>query len=374
MTKQDKYIKLYASCIPVKGYSRSIICDTHFLEYQLIPNDLYALLTKRPSLKLNEIYALHDKNDHAVISEYITVLENKDFIFFTDNPDLYPDLEITYETPSLISNAVLDINININISIVIQTIKGLNQLNCEAILLRIIDSVTPDGLMDILQLFDNSTIMAIELHIAEFVGECVDFEAIIKKNDRVKCISVFNTIEPKQWEYADVPVTFIKKAVHEFGCGEICPSYFSFAIDTIMEAHCYNSCLNKKIYIDKTGTIKNCPFTKKSFGKITEFDIQDIINTSSFQLLWSITKDKIDVCKDCEFRYVCSDCRVFIKDPDNIYSQPAKCTYNPYIAKWQGEDGYVPVEECGAYSKTTGFVPNHDIVAQLNKTIWSENT
>ena len=55
--------------------------------------------------------------------------------------------------------------------------------------------------------------------------------------------------------------------------------------------------------------------------------------------------DKIIVCKDCEFRYICTDCRIFIKDNNNIYSQPLHCNYNPYIAKWEGESEYIPVEQ-----------------------------
>jgi len=51
------------------------------------------------------------------------------------------------------------------------------------------------------------------------------------------------------------------------------------------------------------------------------------------------------VCQDCEFRHICTDCRAFIKDSNNIYSQPAKCGYNPYIAKWQNEEGWISVEQ-----------------------------
>jgi len=40
-------------------------------------------------------------------------------------------------------------------------------------------------------------------------------------------------------------------------------------------------------------------------------------------------KDKIDVCKDCEYRYACLDCRCFRMNED-IYSKPKKCKYNPY--------------------------------------------
>jgi len=56
---------------------------------------------------------------------------------------------------------------------------------------------------------------------------------------------------------------------------------------------------------------------------------------TGFKDLWSINKDQIEVCKDCEFRYVCTDCRAFITDPDNRYSKPSTCTYDPYTAQWE---------------------------------------
>ena len=39
--------------------------------------------------------------------------------------------------------------------------------------------------------------------------------------------------------------------------------------------------------------------------------------------------------KDCEFRYICTDCRVFIQEDANILSKPLKCNYNPYTALWE---------------------------------------
>jgi hypothetical protein len=91
-----------------------------------------------------------------------------------------------------------------------------------------------------------------------------------------------------------------------------------------------------------------------------------------FKKLWQITKNQIDVCKDCEYRYMCTDCRCFIKDPQNIYSQPSKCNYNPYVAKWKDEEGYVPIEECGEYRQETGFVPNKKKIREINKKLYNE--
>ena len=110
----------------------------------------------------------------------------------------------------------------------------------------------------------------------------------------------------------------------------------------------------------------------QSFGNIKDTTLAKAIEKQSFKDFWHINKDKIDVCKDCEFRYICTDCRAFIKDPQNIYSQPAKCGYNPYICKWQGQEEYVPIEDCGTYSQETGFVPDEEKIKKLNAEIWKE--
>ena len=61
----------------------------------------------------------------------------------------------------------------------------------------------------------------------------------------------------------------------------------------------------------------------------------DVINNPNFIKRWRINKDQIEVCKNCEFRYICMDCRVYLEQPSNIYSKPLKCGYDPYSATWQ---------------------------------------
>lgn len=52
------------------------------------------------------------------------------------------------------------------------------------------------------------------------------------------------------------------------------------------------------------------------------------------QLVKFSINDQIHICKDCEFRHICTDCRAYIEDPDDIYSKPLKCGYNPYTGEW----------------------------------------
>ena len=46
---------------------------------------------------------------------------------------------------------------------------------------------------------------------------------------------------------------------------------------------------------------------------------------------WNITKKEVEVCKDCEFRYNCLDCRAHTKN--GLFGKPITCKYNPFIAK-----------------------------------------
>ena len=46
----------------------------------------------------------------------------------------------------------------------------------------------------------------------------------------------------------------------------------------------------------------------------------------------------------CEHRHMCVDSRTPLKGKC-FYFFKHECKYNPYIAKWQGEEGYITVEE-----------------------------
>ena len=45
--------------------------------------------------------------------------------------------------------------------------------------------------------------------------------------------------------------------------------------------------------------------------------------------------DNIEICKDCEFRYLCFNCPEYnyIKTND-LYKKNPSCSYNPYSGKW----------------------------------------
>jgi SPASM domain peptide maturase of grasp-with-spasm system len=118
-------------------------------------------------------------------------------------------------------------------------------------------------------------------------------------------------------------------------CGIISKDYFTTNIPHFTESQHHNTCLNRKISIDANGEIKNCPSMAKSYGNIKDTKLIDVVNNPEFQKVWHIKKDEITKCKDCEFRHICTDCRAYLENPEDQYSAPLKCGYDPYTCEWE---------------------------------------
>jgi len=101
--------KLFANCIPVKGYSRSIICDLQRNMFDLIPNSLYEILANNDVLDF-EIFKSNLGFDKAeIINEYESFLLDKQYIFTTKDLNLFPKLSLRWETPVLITNGIIEL-------------------------------------------------------------------------------------------------------------------------------------------------------------------------------------------------------------------------------------------------------------------------
>ena len=367
--------KLFSNCIPVKGYSRSIILDLQRQSYFLIPNTLIDLFE-------DDLLVINEKNEYSdteknIINEYISFLLENDLVFMTNKNELelFPKLNLDWNYPSTITNAVFDIKDNDldwhNI------LTGLKELQCYHIQIRYFSPVSIEKIKEICNIMFSSLVFSIDIILPyNLIYKNKEWIELMENYPKISKIIFYNSnsdevvhIDNKGFSAIYCIRTNCNSDLH---CGIIHPGYFSINIPTFTESQMYNTCLNRKIGIDVDGNIKNCPSCNQTFGNINEISLLEAIQKQGFKQYWNITKDQIDVCKDCEFRHICIDCRAFIKDPENKYSQPLKCNFNPYISKWSNEHGYVPIEECGTYSKEDGFIPEKNKISTLNNIIWPD--
>src|SRR3989304_5336380 len=97
-----KYFLLYANCIPVKGAKRSIICDLQLGRYKFIPNILFEILTKHRNFPLEKIKKSYNHTFDRGIDTYLKLLTDDEWGFYTNDPDVFPKMDLKWDFPGLI--------------------------------------------------------------------------------------------------------------------------------------------------------------------------------------------------------------------------------------------------------------------------------
>jgi radical SAM protein with 4Fe4S-binding SPASM domain len=113
-----------------------------------------------------------------------------------------------------------------------------------------------------------------------------------------------------------------------------------------------HSCLLGKIAITEFGDVHPCIFTRNhTVGNLLiSRELGPIVRGAALQRFWGATKDQVMVCRDCEYRYVCFDCRPLSEASasgraDYLHAPYPRCTYNPYTGEWAA--GLWKVDEAG---------------------------
>ncbi|MCP4216900.1 MAG: hypothetical protein GY765_19775, partial [bacterium] len=113
----------------------------------------------------------------------------------------------------------------------------------------------------------------------------------------------------------------------EYKDGEITQKVAEY--DRYFKNKFFNACLGKKAAVDQQGNIKHCLWSDTSLGHVEKDVIKEMIFNTAFNSVWFLEKNRLNVCSDCEYRYVCKDCRI-IDGKLNTIDKPAFCTYDPY--------------------------------------------
>lgn len=334
MNSESKYFKLFAECKLVKGNKRSAIYDLPRNSYKLIPNGLYDILSTYKTNTIDDIKRDFDKTQHSIINEYFKMLIENEFIFFCDEDELelFVDLEPVWDYPGQVSNAILELPM-LNESLV-KSLLSLEKLGCRFIQFRSFETLDLNYVGKIMYLLKDKDFDYVEI-ISKRENESIeDISLILNNNQRLRAwyfhgakenrVIKNNTVERQK-----IVLSKEKKTAHSdfYVNGKF---YFNVNIMLFFESLNFNNYYNRKVCINKLGEVKNCLSLEKSFGKVTNLNtIKDIVQTDSFQSLWFINNDKIEVCQDCEFRYMCVD-NTPIKNNKGKWLKIRPCFYNPY--------------------------------------------
>lgn len=327
------YLKLFSNCKLVKGYKNHLLYDIQRGDVINIPSELYEWLYKFNNKEFNPI-------QDPEIKSYIDFLEQEDYIFFTENPEYFPEISLDFDSPCKISNVVIDIN-NVTEFDYFKVIDQIDLLNCDTVELRFFNDCEVPFIKDLINYLNDHKMFITNLGIVTPFCKEADYKELVTLN-RISYIQVYNSPENNFVKISENKFLYYsnESVAKQKSCGIVNYNYFILNKLSYLESLHHNSCLHKKIAIDAEGNIRNCPSMPQSFGNINTTTLEEALQHPDLKKYWNLTKDQIEVCKDCEFRYICTDCRAYTErshtDKEGLdTSKPLKCGYNPYTGVWE---------------------------------------
>lgn len=327
----ESYV-LFDCCKVISGYSRSMILDVQRKSFYFIPNDLIQYI--------NSDGVIREQDESR---ELIQFLLGEELIFKCDDsilPQFINAKSSTWDYPAHLSNAIVTC-MALDEEYLSGVVHQLTEtLQCRYIEFRFIHPMSMEEINAATAFINNLNVLGFSLC---FCLKDIRQDREQLANTLIACNRLFKTIVfnyPKdeaidagRGNYGNIFFTGVSNL--ELSCGIVSDALFTIDGSHYYESLAHNTCLNRKIAIDAEGNIKNCPSMTKTYGNVMDTKLIDVVNSPDFRKLWNIRKDDIYKCKDCEFRHICTDCRAFTDNPDDLYSAPLKCGYDPYTTEWQ---------------------------------------
>lgn len=339
------FLKLFESVKITKGVNNSIIFDSNTGFLQLIPNAFFNLLSNEQQ-NYSVLKKQLDSNGLEALEEYLSfILDNNLGFIVNSKKELLSFRSVSNfnENSSNVEYLILDIN---NLSTLNHAlIQQIYNLKIKYLQIRFSEILTYSETVKVifkLNLFNNSNINEISV-VVKYSSQLFSFIKESHYEISNKFLNfILHTSQTEDFQtFGSTYLTVIKREIQiPLSCGLIDLKNINLNRSFYLESQHHNSCLHKKIAVDMEGNIKNCPSMSQSYGNIKDTTLENALTDPEFKKYWNLTKDSIEVCKDCEFRYICTDCRAYTeqtntnKDSLDI-SKPLKCGYNPYTGEWQ---------------------------------------
>lgn len=340
MNNQNKHFVLYGACIPVQGATESAICDLNRCCYLPLSNMLFDVVDTCVSNGYSvDLLKRHYKGQYDQgIDGLFKYLFEKGYGFYTYEPELFPRISLEWDAPYAITNAIVEVS-SASTMVAKEALGQLNTVGCQAIELRVLEVLPLAVISELLQVVEQGRASCVFLYLK--YSELFSFEDIANLYLKHSVIGqlIIHT-SPNSCDFRELlpehmygRIKQVKKALHVDSVDFISPESMILNMRSFTEANNFNLGLNRKVSVTAKGEVKRYPSHREVFGYVGKDLIADIIKQESFQQLWNVTKDQIEVCKDCQYRYMCLDNSDIIEVKGKLV-RDSICNFDPYQNRW----------------------------------------
>lgn len=337
-----KFFRLYSSVIPVKGYSESLLYDLMMSKAYVLPNSYFDVLVSLKQYSTSEFLDKLLEEDKEKVSNFLEHLKESNLGFFTTEPAFFSEPVKEYHSPYLIQNCIIEIESFTKFNYKLLFNKLIDE-NVGEIQIRILNSKQSIiELSEYLEKFQGSFINGIEIYFPRpknLTQQQVinDISNLILKHKRIHRVIIYNSkineLVSDLEGQLDGKIIFIKNDIINKK-DVISISNFVIKPAIYFEALNYNTASNKKLSIDKYGNISNLLYDDEVLGTLNEpYNFAKLLDSDRYNEVRKISNDNIEVCKDCQYRYMCIFNTKTIFKNDKYYKKD-KCNFDPYTNTW----------------------------------------
>ncbi|MFV8334705.1 grasp-with-spasm system SPASM domain peptide maturase [Flavobacterium sp. RSP29] len=328
----NKEFKLFSNCFSVKGINRAAIIDLQRKNYYLLPSQIIDYINEYSGKRIYHLFQ-DFKNDKSILKKYIRYFLNNELVIVDNDINFYPAISNSFERPYRIDTITLHLHLEIlALKIFLETKIDNLGICC---LKLISEDSDIQKLAASLQLVDKSKIKTIVIFIKHRAGLEAELVKLKNKFSRITEI-IFYDFEKNKNSKINKFIYEIKSLNEILAMKIYNQDDFVLSLESFNESLNFNTAYNRTVYIDRSGNIKRHIEDQSIFGNIDVNDLNEVVSNEKIKEFWGINKDKIKVCKDCEFRYICPDGSIPFKEKetDLFYSTNTKCNYDPYKNLW----------------------------------------
>lgn len=357
-------LSLFEDIFITDGFNRSLLMDVTRGKYYLIPKMWSKIISHFNKNILVEDIALYLQRPGLLeVGKLYRFLTEKELVFdiSEDLLQYFPKIKEEYETPSLLDDIFITISLsNIDFLSILCDSSIFKSGNIFTFRLFVEDEVLLKQEHKLNQIINKLPLSSLLIIVLNESLKSKMSSLLKKKNVVITCLEM------------PIGVFFFQEEVYK-------DRYPLISIDMpqIMGSKSHNMYYHKSVFITSEGYISN----SFEFSMRTKVHLKDIITDGKkfedliakpfFKRLGNIPLSKVEICKDCEFRRVCIDCRV--PRLSGNYWQKEDCLYNPFISKWKTDSGYVASSSCGKYLNNGSFERNGAYIVHKNEELWGFN-
>lgn len=105
------------------------------------------------------------------------------------------------------------------------------------------------------------------------------------------------------------------------------------------------TCWSGRLAVDPDGNVYPCVFSRSlPVGNVRRGGLAAVIQGEPLRDLWAITLEKVEECRQCEYRFACFDCRLqAYARTGRMLAKPPTCAYRPAAGRVEQAAG-MPVQ------------------------------